>query len=109
MSSSTANSRLIAHGFTVDRIHGIASITIQANVPETSVDLVSSVCFSVIPIQPIRSNTFLSGIIFSCFNFSIRSMNCGYFTPFRIQSPTMFLQYMFAPNDHEIRKGTELL
>ena len=49
-------------GFTIDRVHDIASVTFWASVPETAVDFVGRVRFLVVTVEQIETNTFLTTV-----------------------------------------------
>ena len=50
------------HGFTADRVHGIAGITSGTSVPETAVNLIRGMSFLMVPVEQIGANTFLAAV-----------------------------------------------
>ena len=50
------------HGFAIDQVHGIASVTFWASVPETAIDFVRRMGFLVIAVKQIGTNTFLATV-----------------------------------------------
>ena len=50
------------HGFAIDRVHGIASVTFWASVPETAMDFVRRMGFLAIAVKQIGANTFLATV-----------------------------------------------
>ena len=76
------------HGFAIDRVHGIASVTSWASVPETAVDFVHGMGFLVIAVEQIGLNTFLATV--TCV-LDIRFVLFG-----RVREPFMGKQLLFV-------------
>ena len=48
------------HGLVADQIHGIAGVTSRSPIPETALDFIGCMCFFVVPVEEIATDTFLA-------------------------------------------------
>ena len=49
-------------GLAADRVHRIAGVTSGTSVPETTVNFIRGVCFLMVPVEQIGTNTFLAAV-----------------------------------------------
>ena len=76
------------HGFAIDQVHVIASVTSWASVPETAVNFVRGMGFLVVAAKQIGANTFLATI--TCL------LNVSFVLFGRVGEPFMGKQRLFV-------------